>query len=544
MVEGSPSERKKAVRADTSISGAVNLKSSDPPVPKVIYHTPHNASIAPEEEEERERSMGSARIQRMLHRVNNTISQQSERIDAIDSLCNEFDHFDKAKHNEALNVCADEILFQKLTFAIMTGDRDHQINPGEMDRENQKANECHDEEIALICCAIEMVYRGSRDAVQKSMTNIGMNMAPVLSQLLNQKAISLAKKQVSKSSTTVSRNQEEDVRDELCSDVRNSKNIDNEKVTRAIVARVIKILRSFARAGTESQRKCLLNQKDLVGCIFGIITLRKYNKTFKRNEDSEIVADALSLIAFLAENDNESNLQSVLTLVDTKGLINIILWAAANDKDARVRSQAAFATMNLVKVPRCRLSENQQIQLLDTLLALFDDVEDEPRKYAGAALFNLACSQEYNLLLASHQNGAFFDALVRILRKDPNLKSRSNAAWVAFYIFSGKAAVAQMVGNHCELLDTLADGVCHDDSLVKVPAAKALRKLADLVTSNMACHGALLAALVKAADGGHSNPNSPWDKPANVAVRISITSDSHLLGLHQRPLTNHQVYTE
>jgi hypothetical protein len=544
MVEGSPS------KGNESALAVPETKCLNPPVPHIIYPPSHSNSssnfiVIEDKEQQLSPFTHSVKIQQMLHRVNNTISQKTERIDAIDSICNEFDHFDKSKHNEALYLCADEILFQKLTFAMMTSNQVHSMNIHNNDQLCDKTDECHDEELALICCALEMIYRGSRDSTQKSMTNIGMDMAPVLSQLLNQKAIALAKMQVSKSSKTSLRNKDEEVRDELCHDFRHVKNVENERVTRAIVTSVTKIFRSFARAGSESQRICLLNnQRDLIGCLYGLITLRKYNKTCKRNEDSEIVADALSIIAFLAENDDENNLQSVLTLVETKGLFSTILWAAAYDKDCRVRSQAAFATMNLVKVPRCSLSENQQIQLLDTLLALFDDVEDEPRKYAGAALFNLACSQEYNLLLASHQNGAFFHAIVRILRKDPNLKSRSNAAWVAFYIFSGKAAVAQMIGNHCELLDALADGVCHDDSLVKVPAAKALRKLADLVTSNMACQGALLAALVKAADGGHSNPNSPWDKPANVAVQITITSDSHLVGLHQRSLSHLKGNTE
>jgi len=504
MVEGSPS------KGDESELAVPETKSLNPPVPHIMYSVHSNNSnnfiVMEDKEQQHNPFTHSVKIQQMLHRVNNAISQKTERIDAIDSICNEFDHFDKSKHNEALHLCADEVLFQKLTFAIMTGNPVHLMSIHNNDQLSDKTDECHDEEI--------------------------------------QKAIALAKMQVSKSSKTSIKNKDEEVRDELCHDFRHVKNVENERVTRAIVTSVTKIFRSFARAGSVSQRICLLNQRDLIGCLYGLITLRKYNKTCKRNEDSEIVADALSIIAFLAENDDENNLQSVLTLVETKGLFSTILWAAAYDKDCRVRSQAAFATMNLVKIPRCSLSENQQIQLLDTLLALFEDAEDEPRKYAGAALFNLACSQEYNLLLASHQNGAFFHAIVRILRKDPNLKSRSNAAWVAFYIFSGKAAVAQMIGSHCELLDALADGVCHDDSLVKVPAAKALRKLADLVTSNMACQGALLAALVKAADGGHSNPNSPWDKPANVAVQISITSDSHLVGLHQRSLIDQKGNTE
>jgi len=278
-----------------------------------------------------------------------------------------------------------------------------------------------------------------------------------------------------------------------------------ENVTRAIVASVIKILRSFARAGTAAQKRCILNQKDLLSTVFGIITLRKYNKNCRIYGDAEIVADALSTIAFLADDNDECNSHMILTLADTKGLINVILWTASNDTDSRVRTQAAFAIMNLVKVPRCRLSENQQTQLLDTLLALFDDSDEEPRKYAGAALFNLACSQEYNFLLVVHQNGSFLDALIRILRKDHNVKNRSNAAWVVFYIFSGQSKVAQILENHCELLDALADVICHDESLVKVPAAKALRKLSEIVTASTPCHDALLAALVKSAEGGNKS---------------------------------------
>ncbi len=119
--------------------------------------------------------------------------QQTERIDDIDSICNEFDPYDKSKHNKALHLHADEVLFQKLTIAIITGNQAHSMNTCHNDRANEKIDECHDEEIALTCSALEMIYRGSCDSTQKSMTNTGMDMAPVLSQLLNQKMMALAK---------------------------------------------------------------------------------------------------------------------------------------------------------------------------------------------------------------------------------------------------------------------------------------------------------------------------------------------------------------
>ena len=498
---------------------SITIKSTDSaeyiissPLPKDIIE---NAKLRREndsnEGEELELNSSVNRIEELLHILNYTISRQEERIDAIDNLCNEFDHFDKARHDKELHLNAAAILFQKLTFAIMAHTCGGDLlsnNPSDIGHRSCKLDfQSQQEEIALICCALEMVYRGSRAAVQESMNNIGMGMVPVLSQLLNHKAMALAKIQVSKSSSIKnSRSRHEETRDELSCDDKKIERLGHaENVTRAIVASVIKILRSFARAGNTAQKRCILNQKDLLSTVFGIITLRKYNKNCRTYGDAEIVADALSTIAFLAEDNDECNSHMILTLGDTKGLINVILWTASNDTDGRVRTQAAFAIMNLVKVPRCRLSENQQTQLLDTLLALFDDSNEEPRKYAGAALFNLACSQEYNFLLVVHQNGLFLDALIRILRKDHCVKNRSNAAWVVFYIFSGQSKVAQILENHCELLDALADVVCYDESLVKVPAAKALRKLSEIVTASTPCHDALLAALVKSAEGGNKS---------------------------------------
>jgi len=172
---------------------------------------------------ELELNLRVSRIEELLHILNYTISRQAERIDAIDNLCNEFDHFDKARHDKELHLNAAAILFQKLTFAIMahTGGRDLlSNNPSDIGQRNCKLDyQSQQEEIALICCALEMVYRGSRAAVQESMNNIGMGMVPVLSQLLNHKAMALAKIQVSKSSSIKnSRSRHEETRDELSYD--------------------------------------------------------------------------------------------------------------------------------------------------------------------------------------------------------------------------------------------------------------------------------------------------------------------------------------
>jgi len=171
MVEGSPS------KGDESELAVPETKSLNPPVPHIMYPVHSNNSnnfiVMVDKEQQHNPFTHSVKIQQMLHRVNNAISQKTERIDAIDSICNEFDHFDKSKHNEALHLCADEVLFQKLTFAIMTGNPVHLMSIHNNDQLSDKTDECHDEEIALICCALEMIYRGSRDSTQKSMTNIG-----------------------------------------------------------------------------------------------------------------------------------------------------------------------------------------------------------------------------------------------------------------------------------------------------------------------------------------------------------------------------------
>ena len=83
---------------------------------------------------------------------------------ALQTAISEFDHDQDYKHDEELDLHADKILFQKLAFAF------------HVDRSS--------EEIAMICTALEMVYRASRPRVALSFAELRESVLPIFVEML------------------------------------------------------------------------------------------------------------------------------------------------------------------------------------------------------------------------------------------------------------------------------------------------------------------------------------------------------------------------
>jgi hypothetical protein len=467
---------------------------------------------ADEDAEESTEMKHLSKIQFLLQTLNNTIAQKSKRLDAIDSVCEALDHDNSELHDLELQLGAPNVLFQKLVFVmsinnISLSERRDPTAAGEMStylglESDAQARYNVDDEMAMLCCALEMIYHASKDQVRQSMDEIGNVMLPILTRFLN----FLVQEITSASAVSGRKTQLQDEERGDIASRESTANTEEQDPPNAsqymIIQSIIKIFSSFAKAGDPMSRRHMVHQSYLLPTIVRIMFWRRKNKVIGYDIVSEIVADALATIGFLAEDHEECNSHVILTLLDHKGLFDLVLSAATKDRSSRVRTQASFALMHLVTAPKSRFSESQQSELLYTLLALLDDNKKGPKKYAGATLFNLAYSQEYDMQLVTHQQGAFLTALERIVTTDKDKKSRSNAAWVVFYLVKGKPSVAQRVAEQTSLLNSLADVVRGDDSLVKVPAAKALRRLSEMISSDMACHEVLLAALVKAAECG------------------------------------------
>ncbi|KAI2503891.1 HEAT repeat [Fragilaria crotonensis] len=100
----------------------------------------------------------------ILYDLNSAIAPHDNRITALQTAISEFDHDQDFKHDEELDLHADKILFQKLAFAF------------HVDRSS--------EEIAMICTALEMVYRASRPRVALSFAELRESILPIFVEML------------------------------------------------------------------------------------------------------------------------------------------------------------------------------------------------------------------------------------------------------------------------------------------------------------------------------------------------------------------------
>jgi len=99
-------------------------------------------------------------IRRVLSDLNLAIVPREMRLAALMTAIAEFNHNDQTKHDIELDAQADRVLFQKLAFALVC----------------DKSNE----EVGLICSALEMVYRGSRNRVANAVNEFGMSALPLI----------------------------------------------------------------------------------------------------------------------------------------------------------------------------------------------------------------------------------------------------------------------------------------------------------------------------------------------------------------------------
>merc|ERR1712176_978983 len=95
----------------------------------------------------------------MFYDLNTAISPREKRIAALKTILDECNHDEPTKHDEELDLYADKILFQKLAFLFCI--------------------KKEDDEIGLLGCALEMVYRASRPRVALSFSEIGDNTLPL-----------------------------------------------------------------------------------------------------------------------------------------------------------------------------------------------------------------------------------------------------------------------------------------------------------------------------------------------------------------------------
>ncbi|KAL7535197.1 hypothetical protein ACHAXR_007339, partial [Thalassiosira sp. AJA248-18] len=100
----------------------------------------------------------------ILYDLNSAIAPQEIRLMAIHAALEEFDHDDELLHDEELDLRADHILLQKLTYAMC-------LDPGSV-------------EVGYICSAMECVYRAGRTRLAQSFHEICDALLPLFVEMI------------------------------------------------------------------------------------------------------------------------------------------------------------------------------------------------------------------------------------------------------------------------------------------------------------------------------------------------------------------------
>ena len=342
------------------------------------------------------------------------------RIAAITNACAEFDHWDESKHSAELHFGSANVLSLLLS---MTD---------------------NDDEIRMICAALEMVFRANTDNVKSSFYEVGAAVVPMLLRLL-----------------------------ERCE----SGSMRHADVS---ILNITKVLLYFSRVS--DLRVPLARHQGLLVALVRVATSIL-------NPECRVIR--MRVLANLANSEDNK-----VTMLEHVGLVESILKIAALDLCEGAREYASAALMDLASAPMNQLPMARNDKLLGTLvkLSVIDD-KAETREYAVTALQNLAFSKENRRRLSTYGSGVVLEALKKTVSSDPNDKARRRAAGALTNLACEETA--DRLGCHKGLLHTIAEVSTRDkNDDVQQRAALALTKIATSLTVNMPCFHTLLDAMV------------------------------------------------
>jgi hypothetical protein len=354
-----------------------------------------------------------------LHRA----SGHDRRIAAITNACAEFDHADELKHNVELQNGAATVLAKVLS---MTDD---------------------DDEVRMICAAIEMVFRAQTKYVHVAFDKCGSIMIPLMLRLL---------------------------------DRGESGNMKHADVS------ILNITKTLLYISRVSELRVNLARHQ------GMLDLLRRVATSILNPDCRVAR--IRIVANIVNCE-----ENKVIMLEHEGLLDSLLRIAHLDLSDSAREYAGVALMDLASAPSNQIPMAKNEKLLGTLvkMVLVEKVAST-REAAITALQNLAFTKDNRSRLVAFKQGIVMEALKKALSADKNDKARRRAAGALTNLACDETA--EGMGCHKGLLDTLAIVATKDESKeVQTRAAMALTKLAASITARMPCYDSLLDALVVAS---------------------------------------------
>mmetsp|Transcript_5738 Transcript_5738/g.13038 ORF Transcript_5738/g.13038 Transcript_5738/m.13038 type:complete len:900 (-) Transcript_5738:273-2972(-) len=364
-------------------------------------------------------------VRRVVDELNKAIGPEKRR-SAIERACIEFDHPNDLQHNAELYLGAANVLCLVLSMS---------------DQE---------EEIMSICSALEMVYRGEREAVIISYQDVGAALVPLLLRLL-----------------------------ERCEKGRKVISASAE----ATIGNISRILLHMTRIS--ELRVPLVGHPGMLAALERVATL-------PLSMENRILR--MRLLANLANSEGNK-----VTIFERSSLMEATMKVATLDKAENAREYASAVLMDLSSCPPNQVAMVQMDKVLATLVKLAV-VEDkvETREYAVSGLQNLAFEKQNRMQLVSYGSGVVIEALKKCTSSDSNDKTRRRSAGALTNLACDDTA--QKMANHAGLFQTLATASVSDKNKdVQQRATLALTKLANSISVKMSCWNTLLDALITAS---------------------------------------------
>jgi len=333
-----------------------------------------------------------------LHKASESFNLE-RRIVAITNACAEFDHDDDLKHNTELQNGAAQVLAKSLS---TTDD---------------------DDEIRMVCAAIEMVFRAQGPYVHVAFDKCGTTMVPILLRLL-ERAENGSMKHADVSILNITK-------------------------TLLYVSRINELRYNLARHA-------------------GMMDAMRRVATSILNPECRVAR--VRVIANLSNCDDNKGL-----VLQHDGLLDSLLRIAHLDLSDSAREFAGMALMDMASAPCNQIPMVKNEKVLGTLVKMVL-VEKGPgtREAAITALQNLAFTKGNRLKLATFKEGIVLEALKKALSGDKNVKARRRAAGALTNLAC--QTTSKVMGCHKGLLDTLAIVSTRDEnSEVQTRAARVSR---------------------------------------------------------------------
>lgn len=306
-----------------------------------------------------------------------------------------------------------------------------------------------DDELRMICAALEMVFRSSANHVKHTFTKVGPSIVPLLLRLL-----------------------------ERCE---KEKGMMHANVN---ITNITKILLVFSRV--PDLRPFLARHKGMLDALTRVSAARL-------EDDSRVLR--MRLLANLANCE-----ENKVLILEYPNLLETLLRVAALDLSEAAREYAGLSLMDLAAEPRNQIAMANIDKLLGTLvkLAILENIPDT-RESAVTALQNLAFCKQNRVRLVTYGSGVVVEALKKVVGNDKDGKARRRAAGALTNLACDETGEA--MAKHKGLLETLGQVSTRDDSAeVQQRAAMALTKIASSVQKKSSAHKSVLDALVIASD--------------------------------------------